>query len=74
MSFEISKITNKDLRDIATIIDENNDGVISDGNETSIFLQKGQDLVNIGVVLKEDIVGQVVRIVNPKERRTKLSS
>ncbi|MBQ4521795.1 MAG: signal peptidase I [Lachnospiraceae bacterium] len=30
--------------------------------------------VNIGVVLKEDIVGQIVRIVNPKERRTKLSN
>ena len=29
--------------------------------------------VNIGVVLKEDIIGQVVRIINPKDRRVKLT-
>ena len=29
--------------------------------------------VNIGVVLKEDIIGQVVRIINPKDRRAKLT-
>lgn len=29
--------------------------------------------VNIGVVLKEDIIGQVVRIINPKDRRAKLA-
>lgn len=31
-------------------------------------------VVNIGVVLKEDIVGQVVKILNPKERKGKLTN
>ena len=29
--------------------------------------------VNVGVVLKEDIIGEIVKIVNPKERKKKLT-
>lgn len=52
--FEISRITNRYLKDIATIADENNDGVISGEKEISIFAAKSRRLLMEGMVTENE--------------------
>lgn len=69
MSFEISQLKNKYLQDIATVVDNNNDGVINNGNEISIFLEKSQNLVSVGLCSEaeySEILGYCPREVNTR--------
>lgn len=44
--YDISKIVNKYLRDAAVISDIDNNGIINDGKEASIFIEKSRRLLN----------------------------
>lgn len=54
MGFEISQIKNQYLKDIATVVDVNNDGMISNGNEVSIFLDKSKSIQENGLCSDEE--------------------
>lgn len=54
MSIEISYIKNKNLKELATIVDSNNDGIINNGNETSIFLKRAEELLNNGLCTESE--------------------
>lgn len=54
MAFEISQIINTYLKDAATIVDKNNDGVISNGAEISVFMQKAENIKEHGLCSEED--------------------
>lgn len=63
-------ILNPGLAKDPIVLGENEYFVMGDNCNVS----EDSRFVNVGVVLKEDIIGQVVRIVNPKERRAKLTN
>ena len=52
--FGISQITNKFLKDIATIADTNNDAVINGEKEISIFLEKSKAIKENGLCSEEE--------------------
>lgn len=54
MGIEISYIKNQNLKELATIIDNNNDGIINNGNETSIFLKRAEELLNNGLCTEKE--------------------
>lgn len=54
MAFEISQLKNTYLKDAAIIADSNNNGVINDGREISIFLEKVDDIVRNGLCSDEE--------------------
>ena len=54
MGIEISYIKNRNLKELATIIDNNNDGIINNGNETSIFLKRAEELLNNGLCTEKE--------------------
>lgn len=52
--FGISQITNKFLKDIATIADTNNDAVINGDKEVSIFLEKSKSIKDNGLCTDDE--------------------
>lgn len=54
MAFEISQIINKYLQDAATIVDKNNDGIINNGTEVSVFLKKAENIKENGLCSEDD--------------------
>lgn len=77
MAFEISQLTNVYLKDLATSIDGNNDGVISNGSEVSVFLAKSKDVVETGLCSEAEytkILGYCPREISIRGEKTTIGT
>ena len=69
MGFEISQIKNPYLKDIAKIVDANNDGTISNGSEVSIFINKSKSIKDNGLCTEDEYID--ILSFCPRELETK---